>query len=144
MRRWAKKAGRFWALSPGDKWLFLLAVYWLGVARLWLSFVPFPRLAERLGSANQSGEANADVLQRVSRAISSAAANVPWRADCFPQAIATHKLLKRCKLSSSIHLGVDLSGDAELLAHAWVTCGGIVVIGEFELDRYAEIHRLGA
>ena len=103
-----------------------------------------PIAAQRLGDEDESEEANEQVLQRVGRAVSSAAGNVPWRSDCFPQAIAAHKLLKRYMLASSIHLGVDRSGDTELLAHAWVTCGGTVVTGAFNLDRYAEIHRLGA
>ena len=37
----------------------------------------------------------------------TAANNVPWRSDCFPQAIAANRLLRKYGLTSTIHLGVD-------------------------------------
>ena len=141
--RWTKKLQRFWHLSLADKWLFLRAVYWLGVARIWLIRVPFPELAERLSAGTVTAAADPELIQRVGYAVSAAAGNVPWRSDCFPQAIAAHKLLGKYGYASTIHLGVDKAGDDELLAHAWLSCGETIVTGGPEAYRYAEIHRLG-
>jgi hypothetical protein len=120
--QWTNKLQRFWHLRLTDKWLFLCAVYWLGVARIWLIKVPFPELAERLSADPGTKKADPEVLRRGGFAVSSAGGN---------------------DYASTIHLGVDKAGDDELLAHAWLTCGEKIVTGESEAHRYAEIHRLG-
>ena len=94
--------------------------------------------------ASRCGEPDAELVQRIGYAVRTAAANVPWRSDCFPQAIAANRLLQQHGCASTIHLGVDKNGNNELLAHAWLTCGETTVTGGAEADRYAEIHRLGA
>jgi hypothetical protein len=141
--RWTRKLQRFWHLSPADKWLFLSAASWLGVSRIWLAWVPFAELAGRLSADPGTEKADPEVLRRIGYAVSAAAGNVPWRADCFPQAIAAHKLLRKYDYASTIHLGVDKAGAGDLLAHAWLSCGETIVTGGAEAYRYAEIHRLG-
>ena len=141
--QWTNKLQRFWHLRLTDKWLFLCAFYWLGVARIWLIKVPFPELAERLSADPGTRKADPEVLRRVGIAVSAAGGNVPWRSDCFPQAIAAHKLLRKYGYASTIHLGVDKAGAGDLLAHAWLSCGETIVTGGSEAHRYAEIHRLG-
>ena len=137
------KLRRFGELNSADKWLLLRAVFWLGVARIWLVVVPFGKLAERLSMEGGTNGADPEVLERVKFAVSAAGANVPWRSDCFPQSIGGHRLLKSYGYSSTIHLGVEKGGEGELLGHAWLTCGETVVTGGDQLDRYVEIHRLG-
>lgn len=137
------KLRRFGALTAAEKWLFIRAVYWLAIARAWLVFVSFDTLAARLGNAGTTTNPDPAVLARVSSAVSAAGANVPWRSDCFPKAIAASKLLRSFGYKSSIHLGVDKAGPSDLLGHAWLTCGDVVVTGGQGLDRYVEIHRLG-
>jgi hypothetical protein len=138
----AEKLRRFGGLSPAEKRLFVKAVYWLAVARVRLAMTPLEKLASgSVGVAN--GKPDAELLRRVGRAVDSAGANMPWRSDCFPRAIAARSLLKGLGYSSTIHLGVDRVGDSELAGHAWVTCGDTVVVGGAELDRYTEVHRLG-
>jgi hypothetical protein len=140
---WPQKLSRFGKLSLADKWLFLRAVLWLAVARIWLAFVPFPELARRLSSKSGTAVADPEFVGRVGVAVSAAGASVPWRSDCFPQSIAAYKLLQRKGCASTIHLGVDKAGKDQLLAHAWLTCGKTIVTGGAERDRYVEIHRLG-
>ena len=137
--QWTSKVRRFWELSPADKWLFLRAVYWLAVARIWLARVSFPDLAARLSTNEGTEAADPELLQRVAHAIAAAGGNVPWRSDCFPQAIAANKLLQGYGYQSTIHLGVDKAGKTQLLAHAWLTCGETVVTGGEDLDRYTEM-----
>ena len=136
------KLRRFGELSLADKWLLLRAAAWLAIARLRLAVTPFQQLIEGLSEEQGSLEPDPDLLQRVGFAVSAAAANVPWRSDCFPQTIAARSILKRYGYTSTVHLGVDRVGANDLLGHAWLTCGDTVVTGGADLDRYTEVHRL--
>ena len=136
------KLRRFGELSAADTWLLLRAVFWLAVARVWLLVTPFRHVARRLSGDSGHNQADPELLQRIGNAVSTAGANVPWRSDCFPRAIAARVLLRRYGCSSTIHLGVA-KGDADALAgHAWLSCGDAIVTGGEDLDRYVEVHRL--
>ena len=144
--RQTSKWRRFAQLGGADKWLLLRAAGWLWIARIMLVAMSFERLSARLSAPGNSTqiEPDPDVVERVGSAVSAAANNVPWRSDCFPQTIAARMLLNRFGYASTIHFGVERAGDEVLNGHAWLTCGDTVVTGAAELDRYAEIHRLGA
>ena len=137
-----RKLRRLGELSLADKWLLMRAAVWLGIARLRLAITPFQKLVDRLSEEQGASVPDPDLLERVRFAVSAAAANVPWRSDCFPQTLAARSLLKGHGLGSTIHLGVDKVSNAELLGHAWLTCGGVVVTGGAELERYTEVHRI--
>ena len=126
--------------------MLLHATVWLALARLMLITIPFRRLAAKLSCEDSAATEGPDLelLERIGYAVRVAAANVPWRSDCFPQSIAGWMLLKHHGHNGAIHLGVERSGTDDLAGHAWLTCAEIVVTGGAELDRYAEIHRLGA
>ena len=129
IRRWTNKLRRFRGLSRADKWLFLRAIYWLAVARIWLARMPFADLAERLGADAGNEEASPELLRSVGYAVSAAGGTVPWRSDCFAQAIAAYKLLRKLGYTSTIHLGVNKVNKGRLLAHAWLTCGDAFITG---------------
>lgn len=139
------KLSRFSELEGADKWLFLRAAGWLAIARMMLVVMPFDRLAARLSAKGTAlpEQPDREYLGRISFAVSAAANNVPWRSDCFPQAIAARMLLKRQGYESTIHLGVEKTSPDAIAGHAWVTCGETVVTGGEKVDRYVEIHRLG-
>ena len=139
--RWTQKLARFRALSGADKWMLLHATVWLALARLMLLFMPFRKLAGTLSGAHESATGNPDpeLLERIGFAVRAAAANVPWRADCFPQSIAGRMLLRHHGYNSTIHIGVEKRGKDELAGHAWLTCGGTVVTGGDDLARYTEM-----
>ena len=140
--RLTEKMQRFARLDSTDKCLLLRATMWLAIARLRLIVTPFQKLVEKLSEEQGDLEPDPEVLQRVGFAVSAAAANVPWRSDCFPQTIAARSILKRYGYTSTVHLGVDRVGESDLLGHAWLTCGDTVVTGGAELDRYTEVHRI--
>ena len=126
--------------------MLLHATVWLALARLMLLVLPFHRLAKRLSAVEGKEKSipEPELLARIGRSIQAAAGNVPWRSDCFPQSIAGWMLLKHHGFKGTIHLGVERSGNEEVTGHAWLTCAGTVITGGEGLDRYAEIHRLGA
>ena len=144
--RWMDKLKRFGALGAADKWLLLRAAGWLAVARIMLLVMPFRRLAEKLSAGARSTRIDGDpaVLSSVTWAVAAAGNNVPWRSDCFPKTIAARKLLRKHGYESTIHIGVERTGDSELAGHAWLTCGEVVVTGGTDLDRYTELHTLTA
>ena len=144
--RWKHKLVRFGRLEGRDKWLLLRAAAWLAVARIRLASTPFSTLSERLSveGDDPAGAPDESLLQRIGFAVRVAANHVPWRSDCFPQAIAARTLLKRLGYSSTIHLGVERASEDNIAGHAWLTCSGTVVVGGENLDRYTEIHSLSA
>jgi hypothetical protein len=144
--RWKNKFAKMGQLSGADQWLLVRAAGYLAIARIMLIAMSFDRLSARLSAETNSTQIEPDqnLLQRIGYAVSAAANNVPWRSDCFPQTIAARMLLKRHGYASTIHFGVERSGEEALAGHAWLTCGETVVIGGAERDRYVEMHRLGA
>ena len=138
------KFRRFLDLDTADRWLLIQAAGWLGIARLRLAFTPFARLAETLAGKPDIGHPEPDPVlpQRIGVAVRAAANNVPWRSDCFPQAIAAREMLKRRGCASIIHLGVDMVDEENIAGHAWLTCGETVITGGEAMDRYSEVHRL--
>jgi hypothetical protein len=138
------KLRRFVALDGVDMRLLMCAVGWLAVARVMMLAMSFKRLATRLSVSEDSTARVADpeVISKVSWAVAAAANNVPWRSDCFPQTIAASKILRNYGHGSTIHLGVERTSDDSIAGHAWLSCGGTVVVGGEDLDRYTEMHRL--
>lgn len=61
---------------------------------------------------------------RCTRAVSRAAALVPWRVRCLPAALALQRVLAWRGSPSRVVLGVRVDG-GELVAHAWVECAGM-------------------
>ena len=141
---WKEKLVVFCRLPRADKWLLLHAVARLACARIMIAALSFRRLSACLSGAEDATrlESDPEVLYRIGRAVSFAANNVPWRADCFPQVIAARMLLRRYGYTSCIHLGVARIGDDELTGHAWITCGETVVIGGELRERYTELYVL--
>jgi hypothetical protein len=131
--KWQEKIEKFRALDAADKWMLLHATVWLALACIMLLVLPFQQLAKRLSAGEQPAETRPEpeLLRRIGYAV-------------LPQSIAGWMLLKHHGYNSTIHLGVEKKGNEELAGHAWLTCGGIVVTGGEGLDRYAEIHSLGA
>ena len=140
------KLGKFGQLPAADQWLVVRAAFWLGIARIMLVMTPFRRLSESLaGNADAIGnEADPNYVERVGYAVRAAANNVPWRSNCFPQAIAARMLLRRQGYATTIHLGVEKNREGDIAGHAWLTCGETVVVGGEDLDRYTEMHSINA
>ena len=92
-----------------------------------------------LQNANNSACTACDIdIQRLSWAISVAAARVPWRSDCLIQAMAAVRWLRRHHLLADFHLGVAKDEQGGLKAHAWLCYGDLTVTG----GQYDEFIRL--
>ena len=125
---------RFLRRPWSDQWLFVQAFLLLGLARLAINIVPFPRLTKHLGVPRVESPAEVPLphlqeARRVARAVKSASHYTPWKSNCFPQAIAAKYILRRRGITSTLYLGAAFKARSELEAHAWLRCGQFYVTG---------------
>jgi hypothetical protein len=131
--------------------LLVEAVACLLAARLGLIFIPFPRLARRIGNfvpptdarvvTSQAAPApdQARLAKDIGWAVTRAARYVPFKAVCLPQAMAARVMLKRRGVKSVMHFGAAKGTDKPLNAHAWLDAAGIEVTGYPVAQNFAEI-----
>ena len=141
--RLARKLRTFLRLDKADRWLLVEAIVTLGLARLIIVTTPFRLIAPWLRRAPEGHASNHMLLARVRRAVTIAARNVPWNAVCLPQAMAAKAMLARRGCGSAFHLGANFDAKGKLAAHAWLVCGGAVVVGAAGVDGIAPLARFG-
>ena len=142
---------RFGQVDNRRRALLAEAVAYLFAARLALIFIPFPRLARRLGTfvppadpravAVRVGTApdQAQLAEDIGWAVTRAARYMPFRAVCLPQAMAARVMLKRRGVSSVMHFGAAKGTEKPLDAHAWLDAAGVEVTGYPVAENFAEI-----
>ena len=142
---------RFRQIDNRRRVLLIEAVPCLLAARLALIFIPFPRLARRLGTfvppsdprAVQAKVATANeqsqLAEDIGWAVTRAARYVPFRAVCLPQAMAARVMLGRRGVASVMHFGAAKGTDKPFDAHAWLDAAGIEVTGYPVAKNFAEI-----
>jgi len=117
--RWLK---RWRELPADDRSLVREALLELSVVRLALHLKPLTALKRRLAPRGRTVDP-----PRVAWAVKSAARIVP-RATCLTQALAMQRMLAKRGCPSKMEVGVAKNHKG-LEAHAWLVCGGEVVIG---------------
>jgi hypothetical protein len=140
---------RFGQIGWRRRALVAEAVLCLFAARLALIFVPFPRLARRLGrfvtpeearrletlSTTEETQAATDIGWAVTRA----ARYVPFKAVCLPQAMAAHTMLRRRGVASIMHFGAAKGAERTVETHAWLDAAGVEVTGYPVAKGFAEV-----
>jgi hypothetical protein len=146
-----RRLRRFAQVGHHRRALLIEAVAWLLLARLALIFIPFPRLARRLGSFVPPAEARAlqaqaprpaetvRVAEEIGWAVTRAARHVPFKAVCLPQAMAARVMLKRRGVASVMHFGAAKGENKPIDAHAWLDAAGVEVTGYPVAKNFAEI-----
>jgi hypothetical protein len=142
---------RFAQLGTRRRALLIEAVTYLMAARLALIFIPFPRLARRLGTFVSPTDPRAlkvrtgtmpsetRLAEEVGWAVTRAARYVPFKAVCLPQAMAARVMLKRRGVASVMHFGAAKGTEKPLDAHAWLDAAGVEVTGYPVAKNFAEI-----
>ncbi len=120
---------KFRNLSRPDRNLLCAAWVSLVRARIALSVVPLPRLRRNPPTAARPGADPA----RIAWALSVASRYVP-RPTCLVRALAAHRLLAKHGHASDLRIGVAKSGAAGFAAHAWIECGGAVLVGHTDSE----------
>jgi hypothetical protein len=140
---------KFMALPASDQALLLKSLVPLVAMRVGLWTMPYTRvrgLADWLSGVGGSSLREEDGIAKPSRerigwAVATVSRVVPNGINCLVRAMATEIMLKRFGYASTLRFGVVKPGDGQLEAHAWLESDGIVVIGEFELDRFVTLQR---
>ncbi|MDB5534453.1 MAG: hypothetical protein JWO28_2768 [Hyphomicrobiales bacterium] len=151
--RSTRRLRRFRDVGHARRALLIEALAWLLLTRLALAFVPFPRLARRLGTFVAPNDVRATrtiasgkpsqalIAEQVGWAVTRAARHAPFRAVCLPQAMAARIMLKRRGVSSVLHFGAGCASRTlkPINAHAWLDAAGVEVIGYPEAKNMAAI-----
>jgi hypothetical protein len=142
---------RFKQINNRRRALLFEAVPRLLAARLALIFIPFPRLAGRIGTfvppteararemANTPSPDQTRIAEDIGWAVTRAARYVPFRAVCLPQAMAARVMLKRRGVASVIHFGAAKGQEKPFDAHAWLDAAGVEVTGYPVTEAFTEI-----
>ena len=140
-RGWKSKLTRVVMVDWRQRGLLLEAVAGLIAARVLLAARPFRAVAKRMGSfvpvtdprtreQHAPGEpAPAAIAGEISWAVTRAAAHVPFKAVCLPQAMVAQAMLKRRGIASVVHFGTRRTDEKPIDAHAWVEAAGVEVTG---------------
>jgi hypothetical protein len=100
---------------------------WLIAVRAGLSVFGYYRIKQFV-QVPAKGEPSPHHARNVARRIARLAKFVP-AASCLTQALALQAILARQGHPSVVRIGVAKSDNEEFAAHAWVECGGYVVLG---------------
>ena len=142
------KAIRFIQIPFADKLLHIEAVLFLCTAKLVIRLFPLRRVAPFIGSLDDqareelTGKEKERSLQ-VRHSISRGAKTVPWKSVCLDQALAGQIMLSRRKIPASLCLGAikDPDDKDKLQGHAWILCGGHILIGGLHSRNFVEVAR---
>lgn len=138
-----RKLFKFFALPASDRTLLIQALAALVAMRagLWmLSFARARRLGDTMSRPTRTDTTvNCPSPERIAWAVATASRAVPHGDNCLVRALATGIVLKRYLYPSELKIGVMNPADGRFGAHAWLESGGVVVIGDFELDRYVPL-----
>lgn len=148
------RTSRFRALSRTDRALVLeaaglLTCAWLGVRCLRYSTLcaVLEGWAASTGTRHHGSEQHTpEAIARVVWATNAVSRRLPAFGTCLVEALAAHAMLRRRGLPSEMRFGVRTSGSqaASIVAHAWVECGGVVVVGgDRDLPEYAVLSATG-
>jgi len=103
---------------------------------LWtMPFAMLSRVVERICARRRQGaDGGADRIGRIVVAVSR---RLPLRTTCLVEAIAARAMLRRRGIDSTLRFGVRSGtvGGRAIDAHAWLECGGRVVVGEIDDGR---------
>ena len=136
----------FWQIPIADKLCFLAGWLFLGLAAVLIRMVKVKRFTPLLSRSHGLGcevppvDARQETRARmVKRAIRRAVIAAPFRADCLPQALAGALLCRTLRVPFSAHLGVKLSEDKAIEAHAWLNAGSVAVTGGRGFEGFTSI-----
>lgn len=132
------------ALRVGLYPLYIGTFLITGLASLLISYLPFRWLSLLLGDSSTHRLSEPTVRQlhwiaKISLAVHRIAKYTPWRCKCFEQGLTAKVLLQLDGIKSTLVFGVAYDEDVQLLAHAWLKCGSVVVTGESGADQFKEI-----
>jgi hypothetical protein len=136
----ARRLAKFLRLSFSDQRLLMRAAVAVVSAKLAIRTVHLPAARAAVMRVERLGwtviPARAD---RIVWAVETAGRAIPGMKNCLVQAVAAEAMLLRAGHPCELRIGAAKNGPRELIAHAWLESEGRVLIGDFELGRYAPL-----
>jgi len=131
------------ALSREERALLLRAALLLTGMRVALVALPFRTLqrlvARQSPPAGAAAREDAEAVERIAWAVTTAGRRVLGVRPCLAKALTAQVLLGRRGYASDLRIGVARGEDTAVRAHAWLECGGRVVVGGEELAEYVPL-----
>lgn len=129
---------QFLQLSWPDRWLLIRAGWWLGLITLGLRVIRLQAL-QRLLRRRATLRTPSVPAQRIAWAVRVASRIVP-AATCLPQTLTAQYLFIQHGYPAELQIGAAKRPDGTLEAHAWLTSGGKIVLGELpDMDRFVPL-----
>lgn len=125
------------------KKLTIEAYLYSAVFRILILLVPPKKLEQHMGERDmQSAETETIEHYRTCRAISFVTNRIcdktSWESKCLVRALTAQRMLKKRHIPSTLYLGVGLTEDNKMIAHAWIRCGELYLTGGNGKD-YAQV-----
>lgn len=138
------KFQKFIRLSSKEKTLFFHAYLIVGYTSIMIAIIPLRRFIKKIGeqgreSTTLSSDEDLIEIHLVEKSVRRAAKYLPWKAKCFSRAITAKILLKRKRISSTLYLGVAKEDSSKMVAHAWVSCGTLIITGKEEVSKFTPV-----
>lgn len=122
-----KLVRKYIKLPVEEKRLLLEAVLFIFFAKLFL-LLPFRFCTKWLKPAEEmSRKAAPETLLKIRNAVSRANKLAFWKNICLVKSFAARFMLQRRGIGSVMYLGLQMRGEKELLAHAWLISQDIII-----------------
>lgn len=137
-----RKLNTFIKLNNTFKIEFIKAFIYTGIARAVILFMPFNKLAKKIGKQKIESPENVEneilrIAGRIGDVVIQASWYTPWESKCLVQALTAQRMLKEKGISTTLYLGVKKDNNSNMLAHAWTRCGTYYVTGGYNKDGFA-------
>lgn len=163
MPTWLKLLRHKWItfcqLPRSTQVLFVETIWWLGLARLVVLWLPFCWIRPYLGPVNQAMTVpdesdravqptnrppQAETIAQIRWMLHRAGRYTVWDSNCLARSMAGKMMLRRRGITSTLYLGVTKDGD-QMKAHAWLLAGRVRVtgVGALHGDNYRVISSFG-
>jgi hypothetical protein len=78
-------------------------------------------------------------IRMIMRAIARGKKYSPWNIKCLAEAIAAQQMLNRRKIAATLYLGIARKDEHEIVAHAWLRCGNIILTGRRGMNKFTVV-----
>ena len=138
----------FFRLNIEQKLLLMEAVLLLGISRILLLTAEFKKIAPYLGehmkeSSNELNELHLSEAKKVSWAVNTMSGHTLWESKCLAQAMTAKRMLNRRKIRSTLYLGVARDEEGQMIAHAWVKSGDLILTGARGMEKFTVVSVFG-
>lgn len=119
---------KFCRIPLNQKTLVAEAICFLLASKLLLLIFPF-RICKQIFKRNEilDNQPNIQTLKEISIAVERANKIAIWKNVCLVKSFAARLMLQRRGIPSSIYLGVTITNETKLAAHAWLISSGVYV-----------------